>query len=71
MVQEKYLIFVEPACGKARHSCYNFAKVNVRAFFHPSIQICTGNNCDITGWILKLFDTVVVLEEEKCHIKHF
>ena len=21
------LIFVEPACGKARHSCYYFAKV--------------------------------------------
>ena len=24
-------VFVEYACGKTRHSCYYFAKVNVRA----------------------------------------
>ena len=36
-----------------------------------SIWICTGHNFYICGWISKLFDTVVVLEEEKCHVKHF
>ena len=25
----------------------------------------------IYAWISNLFDTVVVLEEEKCHLKHF
>ena len=25
----EFLFFVEPACGKARHSCYNFGKVYV------------------------------------------
>ena len=36
-----------------------------------SVQICPGHNSYIYAWISKLFDTVVVLEEEKCHLKHF
>ena len=36
-----------------------------------SIAICTGHNSYIYGWILKLFDTVAVREEAKCHLKHF
>ena len=38
---------------------------------HPSIWICPNLISYIYGWISKLFDTVVVLEEEKCHWKHF
>ena len=62
-------IFVKPTCGKARHSCYYFAKVHVHACMHPSgfVQAITPY---IYAWISKLFDTVVVLEEEKCHLKH-
>ena len=36
-----------------------------------SVQICLGHNSYMYGWISKLFDTVVVLEEEKCHLKYF
>ena len=60
------MIFVEPACSKAKHRCYYFAKVCVR----PSVRICPGHNSYNYEWISKLFDTVVVLEEEKCHLKH-
>ena len=38
---------------------------------HVSVQICPGHNSYIYSWISKLFDTVVVLEEEKCQLKHF
>ena len=30
-----------------------------------------GHNSYISAWLSKLFDTVVVLGEEKCHLKHF
>ena len=36
-----------------------------------SVRICPGHNSYIYAWISKLFDTVVVLEEEKCSFKHF
>ena len=36
-----------------------------------SVRICTGHNSHIYAWISNLFDIVVVLEEEKCHLKHF
>ena len=36
-----------------------------------SVWICPGHNSYIYAWISKLFDTVVVLEEEKCHLKPF
>ena len=36
-----------------------------------SVRICPGQNSYIYAWISNLFDTVVVLEEEKCHLKHF
>ena len=32
------LIFVEPAWGKARHSCYYFAKMHVRVWVHPDLS---------------------------------
>ena len=38
---------------------------------HLSVRICPGHNSYIYECISKLFDTVVVLEEEKCHLKHF
>ena len=38
---------------------------------HASVRICPGHNSYIYAWISKLFDTAVVLEEEKCHLKHF
>ena len=63
-------IFVEPACGKARHSCYNFCSVYVRASV-PSIRIRPDHNLYNNAWISKQFGTVVALEEEKCHLKHF
>ena len=36
-----------------------------------SVWICLGHNSYIYTWISKLFDTVVVIEEEKSHLKHF
>ena len=52
-----FTFFVESACGKARHSCYFFAKVYVRAY----VRICPGHNSYIYGWISKLFDTLLSL----------
>ena len=34
----KGYIFVKPACGKARHSCYNFCKVCKRACVRPDLS---------------------------------
>ena len=39
----------------------------VRAY----VRICPGHNSYIYAWLSELFDTVVVLGEEKCHLKHF
>ena len=61
------IVFVEPACGLARHSCYNFSSVNVRA----SVRICPDHNLYNNAWISKQIGTVVALEEEKCHLKNF
>ena len=36
-----------------------------------SVGICPGQNSYMYAWISKLFDTVVLLGEEKCHLKHF
>ena len=36
-----------------------------------SVRICPDLYSYIYAWISNLFDTVVVLEEEKCHLKHF
>ena len=63
VVQKK--IFFEPASGQARHSCYNFGKVYVRA------SVCPDCKSYIYAWISNLFVTAVVLEEEKCHLKQF
>ena len=41
------------------------------AWARASGQICPGHNSYIYAWISKLFDIVVVLEEEKCYMKHF
>ena len=45
------LIFVEPACGYARHSCYTFSWVYVRA----SVRICPDHNLYNNAWISKLW----------------
>ena len=36
-----------------------------------SVRICPGHNSYIYARISNLFDTVVVLKEEKCYLKHF
>ena len=36
-----------------------------------SVRICPDHNSYMYAWISKLLDTAVVLEEEKCHLKHF
>ena len=36
-----------------------------------SVGICLGHNSYINAWISKLYDTVVVLGEEKCYLKFF
>ena len=38
---------------------------------HASVRICPGHNFYMYPWISKLFGAVVVLEEEKCHLKQF
>ena len=43
----------------------------VCACMHVSIPICLGHNSYIYAWISKLFDTVVFLEEEECHLELF
>ena len=36
-----------------------------------SARVYPGHNSYIYAWISKLFDTVLVLEEEKYHVKRF
>ena len=49
----------------ARHSCYYFGKVYVRACVHAFVRPhLSGHNSYIYAWISKLFDTVGVLEKE-------
>ena len=47
-------ILVEPACGKARHSCYNFCSVYVRALvpvcMHPSRFVWTITSTFLHGF---------------------
>ena len=43
----------------------------MHACLRMSIRICLGYNSYIYAWISKLFYTVFVLGEEKCHLKHF
>ena len=64
-------VLVKPACGKARHCFYNFCLVYVHACVGLSVEICLCHNFYIYSWISELFGTVVVLEEEKSHLKHF
>ena len=40
------------------------------ASVRPSVRICTGHKFYIYAWISKVYDTVVILEEEKCHLKY-
>ena len=37
---------------------------------HASVRICPDHNSYMYAWISKEFGTVVVLEEEKCHLEH-
>ena len=45
-------------------------RVCMHACLRMSIRICLGHYSYISAWISKLFDTVVVLDEEECHLKH-
>ena len=66
------IIFLSSSlAGKQDHSCYNFCSVYVRASVRPSVRICPDHNLYNNAWISKQFGTVVALEEEKCHLKHF
>ena len=40
-------------------------------FVRASVRICPDHNLYKNAWISKQFGTVVALEEEKCHLKHF
>ena len=44
---------------------------SVRQCIRASVQICPDHNLNNNAWISKQFGTVVALEEEKCHLKHF
>ena len=33
-------------------------------------RACVGHNLDICAWISRSFDTVILLEELQCHLKH-
>ena len=46
-------------------------RVCMHACLCMSIRICLGHNSYIYAWISKLFNTIGVLGEEKCHLKHF
>ena len=46
-------------------------RVCMHACLCMSIRICLGHYSYIYVWISKLFNTIVVLGEEKCHLKHF
>ena len=60
-------VFLSSPLAVKRDNCYYIANVYVPA----SVQIGWGQYSYIYGWISKFFDTVVVLEEEECHLKHF
>ena len=49
------LVFVDPACGLARHSCYNFSLVYVHASVRTSVWICSDNNLYNNACISKQF----------------
>ena len=43
----------------------------VHQCIHASVRICPDHNLYNNACISKEFGTVVALEEEKCHLKHF
>ena len=45
-------------------------RVCMHACLCMSIRICLGHTSYMYAWISKLFNTIVVLGEEKCHLKH-
>ena len=45
--------------------------VRICACVSASVRICPNHNLYNNAWISKQFGTVVALEEEKCHLKHF
>ena len=64
------LIFVEPTAGK-RDIVVTILVRCIRPWVHASDRICPDHNLYSNAWIPKQFGTVVALEEEKCHLKHF
>ena len=45
--------------------------VCMHACVRMSVWICLGHNSFNYAWISKLFNTVFVLDEGKCHLKYF
>ena len=45
--------------------------VTISVHVRASIRICPDHNVYNNAWISKQFGSVVALEEEKCHLKHF
>ena len=44
---------------------------SLRQFVRASVRICPDYNLFSNAWISKQFGTVVPLDEEKWHLKHF
>ena len=61
-----------PLAGKRGIVVTSFVRcMCVRQCIRASVRICPEHNLYIYVWISKQFSTVVALEEEKCHLKHF
>ena len=57
--------FVKPACSERDIAVTILLKcMCVLVCMRVSVRICLGHNSYIYAWISKLFDTVIVLEEE-------
>ena len=73
---QQHIIFVEPTCSKARHSCYYFCSVYVHACIRGCVRACISPDLS-RPWLLHLCMVIKIirhscrLEAEKCHLKYF
>ena len=58
-------------CGYRKLDIVVTVLVVVCVCIRASVQICPDHNLYNNAWISKQFGTVVALEEDKCHLKHF
>ena len=63
-----FIIFVTPACSKARHSCYYCAKVYLRTCLVRPSRTPTFME-GFQNYLRQLLS--LRTEEGKCHLKHF